>query len=878
MTMAVSPSAGGGGMPAPPEVLTAIGRASQGGRPLTDGFRAAAEPAMGADFSRVRVHAGGDADALSRSLDAEAFTAGRHIFFRDGAYAPGTRAGRELLLHELTHAIQQSPRGEAGGHMALPRATSEQSPTPFSGIVPATGVTVIGSPMIQRKPLHYATDVDPSVPMSLDELAGSARVGVLAQRYNLNHREVWASLKRFEDRRGDEVFPSLEELYKAIEKQFTDEAEAPVAQFMANDNLATMVRLLALSHNVGEPDVQRLIDGFREQHGNERFASIDAVNQKLTQYVAAVLGGPIPPGITPELNVPPLGDLMKSEIANRVRTRLAGQLEPEQREVAVWNFFMSFFGRYGDWTKHATFDVMFDHMTSYYLELFGSFVGRGGFVPAPGVILGEPEGPTESTQATPGGINQPAVGEGPAPLVALVQPAEEADEAKSETSGAPKTQTEDIFEPRVAPVKSKKRSGAPATQMEDIFEPRVAPVKSKKRKRSRGGTRRGRTRPASGTGQEQPVVFVRTTEEAASVGGEGEKSRAGNVESLIADVNAWKQLLTGSSPGISTSVAAVPELVANTINWVAAGQQGFPLPQNWSGPASAGQSSTAGSAMSFGADAASIVFASIDIHGLRTKRKKAHAGEKDRIDKQIWNSSLDIAAEVIDMGSQATNFASACIDTSTTAGQILSYQLGAASGFLAVPVTGIVAAKAAHRARGAGKRLEGLKAIKQTAGLMGQGKYALQEQVEYTERQMKVRQLRNWLGFGGAIVGGAGSVLGALAAVGAALSIGALTAAVALTPVGWALAGFGTAVALGIGLYKAISYLMKKDLGILGKQREWNASDIIQALRSGPSDAKSNARRLLLEGLQFKQWQVNELAQGDEATAIDSVKKRLASF
>jgi hypothetical protein len=66
------------------------------------------EPALGADFSGVRVHADAGADALNQSLQARAFTTGQDVFFRQGAYNPGSSSGRELLAHELTHVVQQN--------------------------------------------------------------------------------------------------------------------------------------------------------------------------------------------------------------------------------------------------------------------------------------------------------------------------------------------------------------------------------------------------------------------------------------------------------------------------------------------------------------------------------------------------------------------------------------------------------------------------------------------------------------------------------------------------------------------------------------------------------------------------------------------------
>jgi outer membrane protein OmpA-like peptidoglycan-associated protein len=78
-----------------------------GGSPLSRSVRSYFEPRFGRDFSDVRVHTGSEADAVARSIEAEAFTVGRDVAFASGNYRPETTAGRELLGHELTHVVQQ---------------------------------------------------------------------------------------------------------------------------------------------------------------------------------------------------------------------------------------------------------------------------------------------------------------------------------------------------------------------------------------------------------------------------------------------------------------------------------------------------------------------------------------------------------------------------------------------------------------------------------------------------------------------------------------------------------------------------------------------------------------------------------------------------
>ncbi len=77
------------------------------GRGLPDDARSYFEDRFGADFSAVRIHAGGEASGISRRLGARAFTIGADVFFADGEFQPSTRSGRKLIAHELTHVVQQ---------------------------------------------------------------------------------------------------------------------------------------------------------------------------------------------------------------------------------------------------------------------------------------------------------------------------------------------------------------------------------------------------------------------------------------------------------------------------------------------------------------------------------------------------------------------------------------------------------------------------------------------------------------------------------------------------------------------------------------------------------------------------------------------------
>jgi hypothetical protein len=89
------------------DIEAGINAARGGGQPLPDSIRNSLEPKFGHDFSQVCIHTDAQADELSQQLNAEAFTAGSDVFFRDGAYQPGSDSGKRLIAHELTHTIQQ---------------------------------------------------------------------------------------------------------------------------------------------------------------------------------------------------------------------------------------------------------------------------------------------------------------------------------------------------------------------------------------------------------------------------------------------------------------------------------------------------------------------------------------------------------------------------------------------------------------------------------------------------------------------------------------------------------------------------------------------------------------------------------------------------
>lgn len=93
-----------------PNVQAQITALRGGGHPLPRSARQFFEPRFGYDFGQVRIHTSGQAPASARSIKARAFTIGDDIVFAAGEYSPGTRVGKKLLAHELTHIVQQTQR------------------------------------------------------------------------------------------------------------------------------------------------------------------------------------------------------------------------------------------------------------------------------------------------------------------------------------------------------------------------------------------------------------------------------------------------------------------------------------------------------------------------------------------------------------------------------------------------------------------------------------------------------------------------------------------------------------------------------------------------------------------------------------------------
>lgn len=129
-----------------PPTVTEVVRSS--GQPLDNQTQAEFGPVFGFDFSRVRIHADALGAKSAQSVGALAYAVGRHVVFGQGQYAPGTRAGRALIAHELTHVVQQG-----AAEVSMQDVTTDQADSAYEHEAKR-----IGSETVDRSSLQSPND------------------------------------------------------------------------------------------------------------------------------------------------------------------------------------------------------------------------------------------------------------------------------------------------------------------------------------------------------------------------------------------------------------------------------------------------------------------------------------------------------------------------------------------------------------------------------------------------------------------------------------------------------------------------------------------------------------------------------------------------
>ncbi len=185
------------------------------GQPLPDRTRAKMEAGLEQDLSGVRVHTDSAADRLSRQLSAKAFTTGQDVFFRQGAYDPGSSSGDKLLAHEMTHVVQQgnAPAKLAGKKMNVsePGDAGEQEADRVAG-------TIASPAGVSRQ---EDDELERSVQRQLGEEPEEEEVAKAVQRQLGEEPEEEEVGKAVQRQLGEE--PEEEEVGKAVQRQRAEE-------------------------------------------------------------------------------------------------------------------------------------------------------------------------------------------------------------------------------------------------------------------------------------------------------------------------------------------------------------------------------------------------------------------------------------------------------------------------------------------------------------------------------------------------------------------------------------------------------------------------------------------------------------------------------
>ncbi|HEY0480421.1 MAG TPA: DUF4157 domain-containing protein [Kofleriaceae bacterium] len=160
-----------------------------GGQPLPGALQHKLGAALGSDLSAVRVHTGGRSEAAAASLGAQAYTAGQDIHFAAGKYDPSSKAGEQLVAHEVVHTVQQrgvdgaahqeqlevSEPGDAAEHEA--DALAAIAVEGRGGAAVTQRPQAVARAVLQRNPAPDATVGDPAGAVKDDKTPIAAPAG-----------------------------------------------------------------------------------------------------------------------------------------------------------------------------------------------------------------------------------------------------------------------------------------------------------------------------------------------------------------------------------------------------------------------------------------------------------------------------------------------------------------------------------------------------------------------------------------------------------------------------------------------------------------------------------------------------------------------------
>jgi len=225
------------------------------GRPLPESVRSYMESRFGTDFSGVRVHTGSESQRLNRSLNAQAFTVGKDMYFGASKSPNDLR----LTAHELTHVVQQTGSGTTQRKVTRGESAMVQRETKL-------GITEKYDPMMPRAEVQQVLQGFFEKTMKAQggrSVSMTEDVKYTLRRILQHDREALDILDSY---LGRSTFPgSPAELAKAVAAHLPDPLEA------------SRIAHLGASSGRGPTTMQRVGDLVKK---TEPFESPDTLEQK----------------------------------------------------------------------------------------------------------------------------------------------------------------------------------------------------------------------------------------------------------------------------------------------------------------------------------------------------------------------------------------------------------------------------------------------------------------------------------------------------------------------------------------------------------------------------------------------------------------------
>jgi hypothetical protein len=238
------------------DISSSIQQSRGSGSSLSKDLQTEMSRKLGHDFSGVRLHMDSTADKLSRTINARAFTIGTDVFFKNGVYAPGTQKGRETLIHELTHVVQQSKSGKgSNGKLKLgaPNTAMEQEADHKGKQGSQATVANASVGAVQR--VEEEEEIVQGQPEDEEIVQGQPEDEEIVQGQPEEEEEA---LQRQPDAGGVvQRFPSLDEMMKKIKRKRPEQKPTiPVTKPSANV-VSGMAKVVKPAQGIAEIEKQR---------------------------------------------------------------------------------------------------------------------------------------------------------------------------------------------------------------------------------------------------------------------------------------------------------------------------------------------------------------------------------------------------------------------------------------------------------------------------------------------------------------------------------------------------------------------------------------------------------------------------------------------